>query len=354
MQDVGGHFKISPRIGISFPILERSKLFFNYGHFYSTPPNEYRYKINWGDYRSPIIFLGNPALDMERTISYEVGVESSIASTYLARVSGYYKDTDNEFADVKYVAYYSDVANYMTVENNGYSDVRGFEFEFRKDQGRFFTGWVNYDYRVVTSGQIGREVYYENLLLSQYEGVVMPEQDRPVPRPVFRAQVTLILPQDWGIFLGGYNLSFLYSWREGRYDTYLGEYTEEMRSQFANNVKWPDERNVDISISKNIVIAGAPISLFVDVHNVFDWQTLSTQGFSSGIDQRAYLRSLHLEIFNEEPWASDGYVGPAPGEEPDKIGDLRSEEKPYINNPDQEFLWYLDMRYVQFGIRFSF
>jgi hypothetical protein len=354
MEDVGAHFKISPRLGISFPILERSKLFFNYGHFYSTPPNEFRYKINWGDNRSPVIFMGNPALDMERTISYEVGLESSIASTYLARISGYYTDRDKEYADVSYASYFGDVG-YITVENNGYSDVRGFEFEFRKSQGRFFTGWVNYDYRVTTSGQTGREIYYEDLQKFQFTGVVLPEQDRPVPQPVFRAQVTLKAPLDWGIFLGGYNLSFLYSWRAGRYDTYMGSFTEEWRDEFQNNIQWPADRWVDMSFSKNLVIGGAPISLLFDIHNVFDWQTLSTQGFSDGIDQRAYLRTLHLELFNEEPWKSGGYyVGPAEGEEPDHIGDLQSEEKPYINNPDKEFLWYLDPRYVQFGIRISF
>jgi len=354
MEDANAAFKLSPRLGISFPILERSKLFFNYGHFYSLPANAYRYKIIWGDYRTSIIFLGNPSLDMERTISYEVGFESSIANTYLARVAGYYKDTDNEYANVTYTDYYGDV-NYITVENTGYGDTRGFEFEFRKVHGRFFTFWLNYDYRVETSGQIGRDAYYEDLVLNQTEGRVMPEEEDPLPRPVFRAQVTLKSPQDWGIFLGGYNLSFLYSWRAGYYDTYMGDYGEESRNELRNNIRWQDERNVDISLRKSFVVGGAPITLFFDVHNVFDWGTLSSQGFSDGFDRNDYIRSLHLEAFNEGLWLDDPYRnGPAEGEEPDHIGDLRSEEKPYIDNPGREYLWYLNPRYVQFGIRFSF
>jgi hypothetical protein len=356
MVDADATFEISPRLGISFPILEKSKLFFNYGHFYSLPPNEYRYKIIWGDYRNPIVFLGNPSLEMERTISYEVGFESSIANIYLARVSGYYKDTDNEYAEVKYASYYGDV-NYLTVANSGYSDIRGFEFEFRKAQGRFFTGWINYDYRVETSGQIGREAYYEDVVQNQNEGRVMPEEDDPLPRPVFRTQVTLKTPQDWGIFLGGYNLSFLYSWRAGYYDTYRGPFGEEMEDELRFNIQWPDERNVDISINKNLVIGGAPISLFFDIHNVFDWQTLSTQCFDYGnpTERSDYLNSLRLEMYNDKPWTDDAATSPpAEGEEPDKIGDLRSEDKPYINDPNRKFLYYLDMRYVSFGLRFSF
>jgi len=60
-------------------------------------------------------------------------------------------------------------------------------------------------------------------------------------------------------------------------------------------------------------------------------------------------------MYKEEPYLSTpGFTAPAEGEEPDHIGDLQSEDKPYINNPNREFLWYLDPRYVQFGIRFSF
>jgi hypothetical protein len=360
VEDVASDFQISPRLGISFPVLEKSKLFFNYGHFYSLPANEDRYKIDWGGENEMIHFVGNPRLEMERTISYEVGLESSIASTYMARISGYYKDTDNEAEDVGYEgidggAYVS----YSTVENTGYGDIRGFEFEFRKDHGRFFTGWINYDYMVETSGKIGITQHYEEPLLETNETEVDPEEDSPLPRPVFRALLTLKTPQDWGMFLGGYNLSFLYQWRAGYYDTH-NPYGDEWEDVLQNNIQWPAERFLDMSINKNLSIGGVTANLFVEVHNIFDWKTLNSQGFDPTIpangDRIQYLESLRLEIYDEEPFTSDETVfGPEElGVEPDHIGDLRSEDKPYINNPNREFLYYLDPRYVQFGIRFSF
>jgi hypothetical protein len=352
IEDAVSHLKVSPRLGISFPILERSKLFFNYGHFYSLAPNSQRYKIYWGEYKDPVQYLGNPSLDMERTISYEVGFESSIANTYLARVTGYYKDTDNEYSEVGYTDY-DEYVDYETVENTRYGDTRGFEFELRKAHGRFLTGWVNYDYRVTTSGRIGRSHYYQDPVRNQAEGLATAEQDRPLPQPVLRAQLGLKTPLDWGTFLGGYNLSFLYSWRAGWYMSWdpLNKQTYQMQ----NNIQWQDDRNIDMSISKNISIGGTIITLFMDVHNVLDWKTMSTQGFSNSLDQDAYLRSLHLEMYKEEPWLSEpGYTPPAEGEKPDQIGELRSDEKPYINNPDKEYLMYLNPRYFQFGIRFTF
>jgi hypothetical protein len=353
--DVPSIFEISPRLGISFPVLERSKLFFNYGHFYSLPTNENRYKINWGEYKDGVVFLGNPRLEMERTISYEVGFESSVANTYLARISGYYKDIDKEIGNVRYTSFYGDV-DYKTPGNTGYGDTKGFEFEFRKTHGRFLTGWVIYDYRLETSGNRGLVQNYEDPLLQSTAIEVDPEEDRPIPRPVFRAQLTLSLPQDWGIFLGGYNFSCMYSWREGRHETF-NPYGDEWDEILQNNILWQDERNVDVSINKNISVGGLVVTLFMDVHNVFDWGTLSTQGFDPAAvtDRADYLGSLRLDIYNEEPFLSDPYInGPAEGEKADQVGDLRSDEKPYINNPNREFLWYLDPRYVQFGIRFSF
>jgi hypothetical protein len=361
VEDVAAAFKISPRLGISFPVLEKSKLFFNYGHFYSLPASVDKYKIDWGAGSDKVHFLGNPRLEMERTVSYEVGLESSIANTYMARISGYYKDIDNETEEVRYYGEEGEFVDYYTPESNGYGDTRGFEFEFRKAHGRFFTGWVNYDYMVKTSGKIGLTQNYEEPLRQSRETEVDPEEDKPIPQPVFRAQVTLKTPQDWGIFLGGYNLSFLYQWRAGYYDTFDAGKDEELWGDLLqNNIQWPDTRIIDMSINKNLSIGGVTANLFMDVHNIFNWGALNSQCFDPNItgdvDRIEYFKSLHLEIYDEEPFVGDDDVyGPEElGVEPDHVGDLRSEDKPYINNPNRDYLYYLDPRYVQFGIRFSF
>jgi hypothetical protein len=356
LEDVPGQLKLSPRVGISFPILEKSKLFFNYGHFYSLAPNKRRFMLGWGKPGQPIQFLGNPYIDMARTISYEVGFESNIANQFLARVTGYYKDKDNEFGEVGYALEEGDPAfGYTTYENLKYGDTRGFELELRKQQGRFFTGWVIYDYRVTSSGYIGKEDHYNTPADELTSGFYDVEQTEPVPRPVWRAQATFKTPLDWGIFLGGYNLSLMYSWRAGRYETinFFPGQVGLVQYQIQNNIQWESEKNLDLSLSKNISVAGTALTLFMDVHNVFDWQELSSQGFDG--DRDLYLESLHLELWKEEPYLSRG-VGnpPAEGEEPDKIGELRSDEKPWINDPNRTFMMYLDPRYVQFGVRFSF
>jgi hypothetical protein len=356
--DVPALLKLSPRVGISFPILEKSKLFFNYGHFYSLAPNKNRFLIGWGRPLQPIKYLGNPFIDMARTISYEVGFESNIADQFLARVTGYYKDMDNEFGEVGYALAKDEIdVDYTTYENLKYSDTRGFELELRKQQGRFFTAWVIYDYRVTSSGYLGKRNHYKVIADELTSGFYDPEQTEPVPQPVWRAQATFKTPLDWGILLGGYNLSLLYSWRAGRYETWnpFPGASGIVQYQIQNNIQWESEKNLDLSLSKNISLAGTSFTLFMDVHNVFDWQELSSQAFDG--DRDKYIRSLRLEMFGEEPYASAGIgTPPEEGQEPDHLGDLSTDGdgKPWINDPNRYFMMYLDPRYVQFGVRFSF
>jgi hypothetical protein len=54
-------------------------------------------------------------------------------------------------------------------------------------------------------------------------------------------------------------------------------------------------------------------------------------------------------MYNGEDYKSAGYTGGN-----DKPGDVKSDEKPYINMPDREFLTYLGLRYYFFGISFEF
>ena len=373
LSDVPAILKLSPRVGISFPVLENSKLFFNFGHFYSVAPNEYRYLVGMGAASEPLKFIGNPRLDMARTIAYEVGFESNIADMFLARITGYYKDMDGESYNVGYsTAMDQKDIDYTTFDNLKFTDTRGFEFELRKDQGRFFTGWVIYEYRVKAEGFLGKRNHYSYMPHElDPTGFNSAAPTEYVPEPVWNVQATFKTPPDWGMFLGGYNLSLLYTWKEGRYETINfipGEDDPVIRQQQNYNIQWQDEVNLDLSLSKSVSVAGTALTLFVDVHNVFDWQQLHAQGFDN--DMVKYLKSLHLEMWGEEPYLNRGIGNPpAPGEEPDKIGDLSTDgekrymnedsvwvtgPRVYINDPDRDFLMYLDPRYVQFGVRFSF
>ncbi|HDR05944.1 MAG TPA: TonB-dependent receptor, partial [Candidatus Marinimicrobia bacterium] len=76
-------FKVSPRLGISHPISETAKLFFNYGHYYQLPSAENMFELEYQFSTSQVNYFGNPSLGLARTISYEVGFDKSLLDQYL-------------------------------------------------------------------------------------------------------------------------------------------------------------------------------------------------------------------------------------------------------------------------------
>lgn len=84
--------RFSPRLGISHPITDQAKLYFNYGHFYQAPSYQYYYREATGA-RANNIIVGNPNLNYEKTVEYQFGVEArwpEIGAT--VNVQGYYRD----------------------------------------------------------------------------------------------------------------------------------------------------------------------------------------------------------------------------------------------------------------------
>jgi len=67
--------RLSPRLGMSFPVTDKDKFFFNYGHFSQWPRYSYVYPQLQAQAVSQIQLLGNPNLDPKVTVEYETGVQ---------------------------------------------------------------------------------------------------------------------------------------------------------------------------------------------------------------------------------------------------------------------------------------
>jgi outer membrane receptor protein involved in Fe transport len=341
----------SPRIGISHPITENAKLYFNYGHFYSMAPSNEMYLMHFGGNTEGMAALGNPSASMPKTIAYELGTDFNIGEMFRLHLAGYYKDVDRQTAWVRYQAEDAAVLDYSTVENNNYEDIRGLELRFEKSYGRFVKGWINYDYMIGTSGTVGREIYYQNSQDNQTEGMLDPKQETPLPQPRMNAFIQFSSPNEWGPIFKGFNLSFLYEWHAGWWETLNPLEIDDPR--FENNLQWQPWRNINTRVSKTITYAGINMNVFMEVQNLLDWKYLDNNGFGPGVtesDKDEYLESLKLDIYNDP--AFEGMDDYEPGN--DKVGDLKSEDKPYINDPNITFLAFHNPRTLVFGLKMDF
>jgi outer membrane receptor protein involved in Fe transport len=351
-------FTVSPRIGVSHPITDQSKLYFNYGHFYNLAGPFNQFEIDYGSPPTGIGAVGNPNLEPERTIAYELGYEHEISNWFLFRLTGYYRDITNEIGEVNYVNFDNSV-NYITFSNDQYQDVRGFEIEIRRSWGEWITGWINYTYLVYNSGQLGREVQFQDPRRQAIEGIRNPIQEKPLAQPYANANINIMTPAGWGPTIADYpfldllSVNFLITWATGNYLTWdpLPPFTEE------NNLQWSDRWNVDMRVSKSFDISTFEFDLFVDVVNVFDLQYLNgiegeeegIFGFNDEADWRDYMNSLHLPIYSDPKYAGRGFTAGN-----DQVGDVRSDDKPYINMPNIDFIAWNPPRSVILGLRVGF
>ena len=137
-----GTYKISPRLGISHPITEQSKLYFNYGHFYQAPSFQYFYRSATANFEANST-IGNPNLEYEKTVQYELGVNTLISEFVVLDVSGYYKD------QYDLISTSDERWKNMTLDryvNLDYGRMRGFEFTIEKIPSHHYAFTFNYDF----------------------------------------------------------------------------------------------------------------------------------------------------------------------------------------------------------------
>ena len=87
-------WRLLPKISVSFPVRENQVLFFNYGHSTRLPHPSYVYAGLDPFYRdqSDLPDIGNPDLDPEVDISYEIGLRYQITSNDALNISAFWRD----------------------------------------------------------------------------------------------------------------------------------------------------------------------------------------------------------------------------------------------------------------------
>lgn len=137
-------FRLLPKISVSFPITENRVLFFNYGHSTRIPHPTFVYTglDPFFQDRSFFAQLGNPNLNPEVDVSYELGLRSQITSNDVINVTAFWRDKF-DFITVEQVIV-PDPTGRETLRafrvNGDFARVRGVEASYLKRIGTWFQG----------------------------------------------------------------------------------------------------------------------------------------------------------------------------------------------------------------------
>jgi len=343
---VDPQFYLSPRLAISHPITENSKLFFNYGHYMEMPDAQNQYRVR-RDYINKLNYIGDPTLPLTRTISYEIGYDQAILNTYLLHLSLYYKSIDNETAWTDYSSIDGKVS-YSKLTSDHYEDIRGFEVELEKNYGDWITGVMNYEYRVNSSGYFGISEFYENPSDQNSYNRNNPYQQYWYPaRHNFKAYVDFHTPINFGPrmagqnILGGWHAAFISDLVAGRKITWNPNSIAGMQY----NLPQVNYVNMNLKIAKTFKFDRFSVKLFADVYNLLNTKRFSYESFVNIHDYNDYMYSLHLRKKDYDKAGYNGIVGE------DKYGTYRNEDIDFqpmeyvtsvdnVNDPSERAIYY--------------
>ena len=148
----GGRFKmwLLPKLNVSFPVRENQVMFFNYTHSARVPHPSYIYAgLNpYYQDRSFLSQLGNPDLNPEVDISYEIGLRNQLSQNDALNISAFWHDKYDFITTQSIII--PDATGQETQRafriNGDYARVRGIEVTYIKRYQDWFLGNVSASY----------------------------------------------------------------------------------------------------------------------------------------------------------------------------------------------------------------
>ncbi len=263
MLPVPAKYRLSPRLGLSYPITERIKFRFSYGHFFKNPTfsNLYTYADkSAAELRGRgNIVVGNADMSAEKTVAYEMGFDAQLSDIFQFDVTAFYKDVFDLSGIRTVQALPQPYSMFYNVE---YARIQGFEATMVKVLSDYWSARIGYTFSIAKGTasdawtQYGRSTPYK---IDYYLA-----QDK---RHSLNGDLGFSFPSDFAFVpLRDFNISGVASYGSGT------PYTPtDIRGQPTgpeNSARLPSTFNVDARMSKDLRLGGVALTLSCDVTNV--------------------------------------------------------------------------------------
>ncbi len=266
--------QLSPRVGIAHPISDRTKLHFAYGHFFQNPNFQYLFENKQYDLnvREPI--FGQPSLDAERTISYEVGIAHQFSDRTALNVRAYYKDITG-LIGTRYLFPYVEgrYTGYTLYVNEDYANVKGIEFSLDVRPDRYFSGGLTYTYSVAKGSASSEREQYPGTQESTQ--LYYLDFDRT---HVLNASATYTIPSNEGARLfdipifENMDFSLIFRYSSGAPYTPGGR---DVGFVEKNSLRQPSTYNIDLMIGKDFkLVDKMRLRVFAEIMNLTDHRNI--------------------------------------------------------------------------------
>ncbi|MBI1807587.1 MAG: TonB-dependent receptor [Ignavibacteria bacterium] len=296
--------QISPRMGLSFPLMYNMLLVMNYGHYFQFPLFDYLYSgINPQQLRSGVsVLVGNPDLKPERTHAWEIGVKYGLDEKSLLSVTYFKKEFIDQIDSKTFLPSKARLAGdygFAEYVNNAFANAEGLEFVLSRNRDEKLSGSISYSL-MRTEGV--SEYVNQGINLQQWGFPVLNE-----PYPLSWDQLhTLKVAVDAQLPLE-IVCNMIWTYNTGRPYTYFptrdGYTAEDTTVAFIpNNARLPADNLVNVKFSKKFVIGGlTSLSVYGDIRNLFNaknakWSDANGRIGGQLADPSAYYEPRRVSI----------------------------------------------------------
>ncbi len=203
-EDVDPFQQISPRLGFSFPVSDKTVFYMQYGKFIQMTELNNIYFGTFA-YAQQIVISGNYfqnpvgyGLEPTRTTSYEIGFRKQLSQVAAIDISGFYRNIRGQIqVGAQDVDPTSGLSRYSILQNGDFATTKGLDFKLTLRRTNRLQGQLNYTYSQA-EGTGSNENSYRSAL----------ERATPVP--------TTVSPLDFNqAHTGSINLDYRYGKNDG-------------------------------------------------------------------------------------------------------------------------------------------
>ena len=143
--------RLLPKVNVSFPVTANKVLYFNYGHSMRLPHPRFLYAGLDPEFqdRSFLSFLGNPDINPELNVSYEVGLKSQINKDFGFTIAAFNNNRFDYIVSRK--VFVKDITGRPVTKtmyiNQDYAKIQGIETNFQYRMNQTWRSFLNIAYQ---------------------------------------------------------------------------------------------------------------------------------------------------------------------------------------------------------------
>jgi outer membrane receptor for ferrienterochelin and colicin len=254
----------SPRIGIAYPVSDRDVMSFHYGRLFQVPERLFIYQGR----NVSATARGNPNLEPQTTISYQLGVQHLFSKEIYGQFGVYFKDIFGLLTtvDQQIPGFALTVPTYV---NGDYASSRGIEFTLIKKHSHGFSGELNYTYgnATGTASDPNRALASSGNLRDQFK----PTSEQPLDwdqRHSFSASLRLGNEKNWAA-------SFVYQFGTGFPYTAIERQQRRQDPTTVNASRLPSTSTLSCQAERFFQIWGQNVTFYLQGTNLLDANNIS-------------------------------------------------------------------------------